>query len=122
MAGLLTLREGQPFSIYATEAVLTGLEGNPMFRVLDLALVQRVPMALDQPVETTAGIEVTAFAVPGKVPLYDEGDEVRIGRESDTTVGLRVAGAGTHFFYIPGCVSVSPALLAARERRGPPLL
>ena len=112
VAGLLTLREGQPFSIYATEAVLSGLGGNPIFRVLDPALVRRVAMAPDQPVETTAGIEVTAFQVPGKVPLYDEGDEVHIGRETDTTVGLRVAGAGTHFFYIPGCASVSPALLA----------
>jgi pyrroloquinoline quinone biosynthesis protein B len=120
VAGLLTLREGHPFSIYATEAVLTGLAGNPIFRVLDPALVHPVAMALDQPLETTAGLEVTAFAVPGKVPLYEEGDQIQIGRETDTTVGLRIAGAGTHFFYIPGSASVTPALLA--RVGGAPLL
>lgn len=120
VAGLLTLREGQPFGVYATDAVLTGLEHNPIFRVLDPALVQRVPMALDEPIETGAGLEVTAFAVPGKVPLYEEGHEVRIGRESDTTVGLRIAASGTCFFYIPSCASVTPALLARID--GAPLL
>jgi pyrroloquinoline quinone biosynthesis protein B len=120
VAGLLTLREGQPFSIYASEAVLKGLQGNAIFRVLDPVLVERTPVALDTPLQTRAGLEVTAFAVPGKVPLYEEGGEVRIGGETDTTVGLRIAGAGAHFFYIPGCAAVTPALLA--RIRGAPLL
>jgi pyrroloquinoline quinone biosynthesis protein B len=120
VAGLLTLREGQPFSIYASEAVLKGLQGNAIFRVLDPVLVERTTVALDTPLQTRAGLEVTAFAVPGKVPLYEEGGEVRIGGETDTTVGLRIAGAGTNFFYIPGCASVTPALLA--RIRGAPLL
>ena len=91
-----------------------------MFGVLDRALVSRVAVALDRPVDTTLGLEVTAFAVPGKVPLYQESGEVRIGGETDTTVGLRVAGADMHFFYIPGCAAVTPALL---ERiAGTPLL
>ena len=120
IAGLLTLREGQPFSIYATEAVLKGHEENPIFRVLDPALVPRTPSALDAPIQTSLGLEVTAFAVPGKVPLYQEDAKVRVGDETDTTVGLRIAGAGAHFFYIPGCASVTPALLARLD--GAPLL
>jgi pyrroloquinoline quinone biosynthesis protein B len=119
-AGLLTLRERQPLTIYATDAVLKVIEENPMFRVLDPALVRRLTLGLDRPVDTNLGLEVTAFSVPGKVPLYQEGDEVRIGAETDTTVGLRIAGAGTHFFYIPGCASLPPALL--RRIAGAPLL
>lgn len=120
VAGLLTLRERQRLTLYATDAVLKVVHENPIFRVLDPALVDRVPVALDTPVDTDLGLEVTAFAVPGKVPLYQEGDEVRIGAETDTTVGVRIAGAGTHFFYIPGCAAVPPALLARIE--GAPLL
>jgi pyrroloquinoline quinone biosynthesis protein B len=120
VAGLLTLREGQPFSLYATEAILGGLAGNRMFRVLDPMHVARVPIALDVPVETSLDLELTAFAVPGKAPLYDEAGEVRIGAETETTVALRIVGAGSHFFYIPGCAAVTPALLA--RVRGAPLL
>jgi pyrroloquinoline quinone biosynthesis protein B len=119
-AGLLTLRERQPLTLYATAAVLNVIEENPMFRVLDPVLVAQVAVALNTPVDTGLDLEVTAFPVPGKVPLYQEGQEVRIGAETDTTVGLRVAGAGTHFFYIPGCASVTPALV--RRIAGAPLL
>jgi pyrroloquinoline quinone biosynthesis protein B len=120
VAGLLILRERQRLTLYATEAVLKVVDENPIFRVLDPALVDRVPVALDTPVDTNLGLEVTAFAVPGKVPLYQEGSEVRIGAETDTTVGVKIAGAGTHFFYIPGCAAVPPALL--RRIAGAPLL
>jgi pyrroloquinoline quinone biosynthesis protein B len=120
VAGLLTLREGQSFGLYATEAVHQGLADNAIFRVLDPTLIPRIAVALDTPIQSKAGLEVTAFAVPGKVPLYEEGGDVRIGRETDTTVGLRIAGAGAHFFYIPGCASLTAALLARLS--GAPLL
>src|SRR5919106_4305494 len=47
VAGLLSLREGQPFSIYATARVLTALANNPIFSVLDPALVERTPVGLE---------------------------------------------------------------------------
>lgn len=120
VAGLLTLREGQPFAIYATEAVSSSLRDNPIFRVLDPAIVPLTAITLDNPVPTSLGIEIVAFAVPGKVPLYEEGAELQIGGETETTVGLRIVGGGSHFFYIPGCAYVTPALL---ERiGGAPLL
>jgi pyrroloquinoline quinone biosynthesis protein B len=119
-AGLLTLRERHPLTLYGTEAVLKVIEDNPVFRVLDPALVRRQAVSLDSAVDTALGIEITAFAVPGKVPLYQETADVRIGAETDTTVGLRVAGAGTHFFYIPGCAAVTPAL--KQRIAGAPLL
>jgi pyrroloquinoline quinone biosynthesis protein B len=120
VAGLLTLRERQPLALYATPAVLAMIDDNPIFRVLDPGCVRPVAVALDEPVETPIGLEVTAFAVPGKVPLHQEGDEVRIGGETDTTIGLRVTGGGAQFFHIPGCAAVTPALL--QRIRGAPLL
>src|SRR3990170_3881138 len=42
IAGLLTLREGQPFTVYGTERVLGVLAANSIFDVLDARLVKRV--------------------------------------------------------------------------------
>src|SRR5688572_18466921 len=41
IAGLLSLRERQPFAIYATAQVLAALAANPIFSVLDPAIVPR---------------------------------------------------------------------------------
>ena len=49
IAGLLCLREGQPFTIYGTARVLDVLASNSVFDVLDARLVKRVVMAYDRP-------------------------------------------------------------------------
>ena len=80
IAGLLHLREGTPFSLYATPGVLRNLDDNPVFGVLDSDIVPRRELRLDewQPLHTSDGgpfgLEVRPFAVPGKPPLYLEGD------------------------------------------------
>jgi pyrroloquinoline quinone biosynthesis protein B len=79
--------------------------------VLDPALVERVAVALEQPVDTGLGLRLAAFAVPGKVALHQETGDVEIGRETNETIGLQVSGAGTSFFYVPACAAVTPALL-----------
>ena len=78
IAGLLTLREGQPFTIYGSERVLGVLAGNNIFDVVDrCSRPERYrwrsggPFAVEGPTGPT-GIEVEAFPVPGKVPLYLE--------------------------------------------------
>ena len=77
VAGLLTLREGQPFNIYGSARVLAVLAGNSVFDVLDPTLVRRIVMPLGRPFAVEGptgpvGIEVEAFPVPGKIPLYLE--------------------------------------------------
>ena len=47
IAGLLHLRERQPFTVYATDATLAILADNPIFGVLAGDVVQRQPVALD---------------------------------------------------------------------------
>ncbi len=121
VAGLLTLRESQPFDLFATSAILGVLEANPIFNALNPAFVERRAFTLGSELDTGTGIRVRPFAVPGKVPLYMEGDEVEIGRESEDTIGLEVVGRGGEgFFFIPGCAAVTPAL--AERIRGADLL
>jgi pyrroloquinoline quinone biosynthesis protein B len=72
IAGLLVLRERQAFTLYAPQPILDVLEENPIFRVLDPALVQRVALVPGESVPTAAGVAVTLVALPGKTPLFRE--------------------------------------------------
>jgi pyrroloquinoline quinone biosynthesis protein B len=120
VAGLLSLRERQPYQLFGAANTLAALAANPIFQVLDPGAVTRRVASLGEPVTTDAGIQVTLFAVPGKAPLYLEGPEVEIGGETGEVVGVEVEAGGSRFFYIPGCAAVTPAL--ARRVSGAPLL
>lgn len=122
VAGLLTLRERQAFTLYATAQVHAVLDANPIFEVLDRELVGREILQLDEeravllPSERSSGLTVTPFAVAGKVPLYLEqsGSNPEL-IETDQTIGLAVSAGGVTLFYIPGCAAMTSAL-AARLR------
>ena len=79
VAGLLSMREGSPFTIYAHERVLAILKSNSIFNVLNERNVKRQPIAIDQAFEpalpdgSPSGIEVLPFEVPGKGAWYLEG-------------------------------------------------
>jgi pyrroloquinoline quinone biosynthesis protein B len=121
VAGLLTLRESQAFALYATGAILAVLESNPIFNVLDPEFVKRARLTLEQPVEVDGGPALVPFAVPGKVPLYLEGDAPAIGAETEDVIGLELrAGTGESAFFIPGCAHLTPAL--AERLRGAALV
>lgn len=55
VAGLLNLRESQPFSLYATGAILDVLAQNPIFNVLNPAYVSRRRLLLEEPVQLDGG-------------------------------------------------------------------
>ena len=114
VAGLLTLRERQAFVLYATAEILAVLAANPVFGVLDKALVPRRAVRLGEPFELVDGVEAELFAVPGKVPLYLEGETVATDLEGEQTVGVRIGRA----FYVPGCAAVTPALARAAAGGG----
>ena len=118
VAGLLNLREAQPLTIYGSERVLSVLAGNKIFDVLDPRLVSRRPMRLEAPFavegpEGPLGLEVEAFAVPGKVALYleDEKAGAGLGTKEGDTIGLKITeqGSGRHFFFVPGCARLDDA-------------
>ncbi len=129
VAGLLTLREGQPFTVYGTARVLGVLAANTIFDVLDKRLVKRVVMefgrsfAVEGP-SVPVGLTIEAFPVPGKVPLYLEDDKAKgnFGSQEGDTAGLKVTNTATgrYFFYIPGCARLDDALRA--RLKGAPLL
>ena len=110
VAGLLTLRERQPFALHASASLHAMLDAGPVFAVLDRTLVSRHALALDE-AGRIEGLDVTAFAVPGKVPLFLESGEVEVGGETEMTVGLDIRANGRRAVHVPGCASVTPALL-----------
>jgi pyrroloquinoline quinone biosynthesis protein B len=120
VAGLLSLREGQPFTVYATRSILSALYANPMFGALGREVVDRRPLDLGEVIDVGGGLAVEPFAVPGKVPLYlEDGDRPEIGAETEDTIGLRVVGSGGRggsFFFIPGCAHLTEGL--AERLRG----
>jgi len=110
IAGLLTLREGHVFDLFATAAILQVLAANPIFDALPTERVPRRQVALNAPFQLLPGLQVELFAVPGKVPLFMEGDEVETDLMGEQTVGACVSAGGKGFYYIPGCARVTSDL------------
>lgn len=126
VAGLLSLREGIPLSVYASTRVHAALAANPIFNVLDECFVARVRLQLPiQGLELPGGLELEAFSVPGKVALYleDAASQEAIGTRSGDTIGLKLTdpAGGASAFYIPGCADID-AELAARLGGAPLVL
>lgn len=113
VAGLLTLREGQRFDLFATPAIHDVLAANPMLSALSPEKVARRPVAIDAPFQIAPGLTARLFAVPGKVPLYLEGETVETGLVGEQTVGVELTANGRRVLYIPGCAHV-PDWLAQR--------
>lgn len=114
-AGLLNLREGQRFGLYASRRILDLLDSSMIFRVLDPDLVERRVLARDVPNRLAdgngrdLGLVVEPFVVPGKVALYaEDAGRPDFGSSDGDTIGLRISDdSGKSFFYIPGCARVS---------------
>ena len=120
VAGLLGLREKQPFTLFATAEILGVLAANPVFAALDAGLVERRVVALGAPFDLAPGLRAELFPVPGKVPLYLEGETVATDLEGEQTVGVRLESDAGVAFYVPGCAAVTPAL--AERLRGAGLM
>ena len=121
VAGLLSMREGSPFTIYAHEKVLAILSANSIFNVLNEKNVRRQPIAIGEPFEprlpdgARSGIEVLPFAVPGKSAWYLEGKAHPGGETGDgDTLGLKITDktTGKCFYFIAACAEVTDALKA----------
>ena len=113
-AGLINLRESQPFNLYGTSKVIDVLNKNSIFNVLNPKFVKRIPFDLEKANElllndgTKSEIIVTPFAVPGKVALWleDKSKGPNFGSTDEDTVALEISTSNKKFFYIPGCAEV----------------
>lgn len=121
IAGLLSLRERQPFAIYASAQVMEVLRANSIFNVLDPAIVPRRILPPEGELEVCdadgrrTGVVIEGFAVSGKVPLYLENPslpDADFSSDRGDTIAIRIAsgnGSGSAF-YIPGCARIDAVL------------
>jgi len=123
IAGLLTLRERQAFTVYATARIHDVLDANPIFEVLARDVVQRqrvtigTSFPLTLPDGKPSGLSLELFAVPGKVPLYLEHSATAPPIvESEDTVGALVTDGQRRLFFIPGCAGMTVALVQRLQR------
>ena len=116
VAGLLSMREGSPFTIYAHPRVLAILATNSIFNVLNERNVRRQAIEADKTFEPTlpdgspTGIEILPFAVPGKGAWYLEGEVHPPGNDgAGDTLGLRVRdkATGKYFYFLAACAAVN---------------
>jgi pyrroloquinoline quinone biosynthesis protein B len=110
VAGLLSLREREPFTLYATAATLAALADNPMFSVLAPDLVTRRAVVPGEHVPLPGGVVAQLFTVPGKAPLYLEGEDPDTASETAANVGVEISVDDARIVYIPGAAAVTPAM------------
>jgi pyrroloquinoline quinone biosynthesis protein B len=120
VAGLLSLRENQRFSLFAADRVLTVLASNSIFNVLSPDVVTRIPLTIDIPLALRhegreLGVMIEPFVVPGKIALYleDAREGPSFGTREGDTIGLAICapGSGRTCFYIPACAAVDANLM-----------
>ena len=107
VTGLLSLREREPFTLCASAATHAVIRSNSVFDVLAPDVVERLTMELDQPCALPGGLVAELFAVPGKAPLYLEGENPETMSETAGTVGAEISAAGARLVYIPGAAAVT---------------
>src|SRR3546814_16639357 len=87
-----------PLAVYATDRVLSVLEDNAIFNVLNPAFVARRRIRLGESFEPQGqegegpGLAVTPLAVPGKVPRYLEDSQAgggNFGTDTEDPIPLR---------------------------------
>jgi pyrroloquinoline quinone biosynthesis protein B len=119
VAGLLSMREGSPFTIYAHAKVLAILKANSIFDVLAEDSVRREAIEIERMFEPAlpggapSGIEILPFTVPGKGAWYLEGTAHPGGSSSDgDTLGLRIRDKATnrYLYFLAACADVTDTL------------
>jgi pyrroloquinoline quinone biosynthesis protein B len=121
VAGLLSMREGSPFTIYAHAKVISILKDNSIFNVLNEKNVRRQPIEVNTVFEpalpdgSPSGIEILPFAVAGKSAWYLEG-KVHPGGDigAGDTLGLRLRDKATdkYLYFLAACAGITDDLKA----------
>lgn len=110
-AGLLNLRERQAFDLYATAQTGAVVAGNSIFDVLAPDVVARHAVKPGVPFDLPGNVRAELFLVPGKVPLYLEGDDPDTDAETEANVGIELSAGSSRLAFVPGCGAMTPELL-----------
>jgi pyrroloquinoline quinone biosynthesis protein B len=113
VTGLLSLRERQPFALYATGETLALIRHNSVFDALSADVVIRHRIVPRVPFALPGGLQAELFEVPGKAPLYVEGDDPATAIETGGTVGAEFVAGARRILFIPGAAAVNAQI---RER------
>jgi len=114
IAGLLSLRESTPFTLYATPASHAAVAANAMFGAMG-AMARRAVNPGER-FMLAGGIEASLFMVPGKLPLYLEGEAPKTDVESAANVGIELSHNGARLVFVPGAAGVTEAMRARLAR------
>jgi pyrroloquinoline quinone biosynthesis protein B len=82
-----------------------------MFEVLARDQVERRIVASGAPCSLPGGLTAELFAVPGKVPLYLEGENPDTLSEDNGIAGLELRAGGARLVFIPGAAAVTTSML-----------
>jgi pyrroloquinoline quinone biosynthesis protein B len=115
-AGLLSLRERSPFALMATAATLAAVADNPMFGVLAPDVVSRRAVTPGEKFSLGDGLQAELFMVPGKLPLYLEGDNPETAEESAANVGVEITDGLKRLAYVPGAAAMTASLRTRLSR------
>ncbi|HXZ22138.1 MAG TPA: pyrroloquinoline quinone biosynthesis protein PqqB [Pseudolabrys sp.] len=108
IAGLLSLRESTPFALHATPASHAAVAANAMFGAM--GSMTRRAVNPGERFMLAGEIQASLFLVPGKVPLYLEGDAPELDTESAANVGIELLYEGKRLMFVPGAARVSDAM------------
>jgi len=111
IAGLLSLRESTPFALYATPASHAAVAANAMFGAMGSMTLRAVNPG--ERFMLAGDITASLFMVPGKLPLYLEGDAPELDTESAANVGIELQSESGRLVFVPGAAGVTDAM---RER------
>jgi pyrroloquinoline quinone biosynthesis protein B len=113
LAGLLTLREHQHFTLWSSDYVLGAIESNPIFGVLDREVVRFERIGVHGRFDPVPGLACDTFAAPGKPPLYLEHAH-GIAPAVGSSLGLRITDdAGKVLIFLPSCAEITPEIARA---------
>lgn len=116
--GLLSLRESEPLSLYATSRVRDGFtRGNVLYRTLqrfaeqvtwnELAFERRMPLPARD--GSSSGLSVEPVPMPGKLPIHLEGS-VTPHAEDNVALLFREEATGRSLAYAPAVAGPTGAL------------
>jgi pyrroloquinoline quinone biosynthesis protein B len=108
--GLFSLRESQPLTVFATDAVRAGLvEGNALLRTLKRFEGQLTwrRLVLDEEVPLAGGLTVRAVGSPGKLPVHLAGARAP---SPEDNVGLVLRHGATAVAYLAAAADLTPGI------------
>jgi pyrroloquinoline quinone biosynthesis protein B len=105
IAGLLSLRESTPFTLYATPVSHAAVAANAMFGAM--TSMSRRAINPGERFMLAGDIEASLFMVPGKLPLYLEGDDPELDSETAANVGIELRSGDARMIFVPGAAAMT---------------